>query len=171
MQVAMLTIEYDLTRDGFVAAAQLASHYRSVGRQIRLWCIRLVGAYFVFVDIRLLATQPENRIFNFLLLLVNIGICSFSAVTALLASRRYKRMTQLHGHYVVTFSDEEIRYVAPSGASHLKWNVWGSYAEDKNSFVLGQRGSTIYMPIPKAMLKTEEIDRLRTILATHIKKV
>ena len=77
-------------------------------------------------------------------------------------------MTQLHGRYVLEPDESCFRYVAPAGETRMDWKVWGSFAEDARSFVLVQRGSTVFMPIPKRELASSQIDELRTILSAHI---
>jgi hypothetical protein len=77
-------------------------------------------------------------------------------------------MTQLHGRYLVDLDETGIHYISPSGETRMEWKVFGSFAEDTSSFVLVQRGSTIFMPIPKRELSPPQIIELRTLLQTHL---
>jgi hypothetical protein len=95
-------------------------------------------------------------------------LCFFSSFTKFQSKAKFRKMTQLHGKYLVDLDETGIHYIAPSGESRMEWKVWGSFAEGTSSFVLVQRGSTMFMPIPKRELSTSQIDELRTLLAAHL---
>jgi hypothetical protein len=160
-------IEYQLSESDFVAASQFSSHRRTPWRRIRLWLIRLLGAVFV-VQGALLLSQPGNKVVNALIFLYGALLCLFSVVTRLLYKRKFRKMTQLHGRYILDPDETSFRYVAPSGETKMEWKVWGSFAEDANSFVLVQRGSSMFMPIPKRELSPEQIAELRILFQTHV---
>ena len=50
----------------------------------------------------------------------------------------------------------------------MDWRVWGSFVEDAKSFVLVQRRSSIFMPIPKRELTPDQINELRALFETHL---
>jgi YcxB-like protein len=81
---------------------------------------------------------------------------------------KFRKMTQLHGKYFVDLDATGIHYFSPSGESRVTWKVWSSFAEDKASFVLVQRGSGMFMPIPKRELSASQIADLRALLETHL---
>jgi len=160
-------IEYQMSESDFVAASQFASHGRTTWRRIRLWLIRLVGLLFTVAGV-LLLSQQGNKTINLVLLLYGIFLCSFSIFTRIQYKRKFHKMTQLHGRYVLEPDEHFFRYIAPAGETKMDWRVWGSFAEDTRSFVLVQRGSSIFMPIPKRELTSDQITELRTLFETHL---
>jgi YcxB-like protein len=160
-------IEYELSESDFVAATQFASHRRTTWRRIRLWLVRLTGLVFAIMAV-LLLSQRGNKIINLMILIYGIYLCCWSLMTTLQSRRRFRRMTQLHGRYILEPDENCFRYIAPAGESKMEWRAWGSFAEDESSFVLGQRGSTYFMPIPKRELTPIQITELRSLFETHI---
>jgi YcxB-like protein len=160
-------IEYQISEDDFIAARQFSTHSRTLWKKFRLWLIRAVGLVFVVVG-GLLLTQPSNKAINILVLGYGIFLCFFSLFTKFQSKTKFRRMTQLHGRYLVDLDVTGIHYISPSGETRMEWKVFGSFAEDASSFVLVQRGSTIFMPIPKRELSPPQIIELRTLLQAHL---
>jgi len=95
-------------------------------------------------------------------------VAFFSVVTKFIAKRRFRKMTGLHGRYIVNIENEGVSYVAPQGEGKMNWEAWGSFGEDDSSFVLVQRGANIFMPIPKRNLSVAQIEELRSVLETYL---
>jgi hypothetical protein len=136
-------------------------------KKFRLWLIRAVGLVFVAVG-GLLLTQTPNKAINIVVLGYGIFLCFFSLFTRIQSKRKFRKMTQLHGRYLVDLDETGIHYISSSGESRVEWKVWSSFAEHTSSFVLVQRGGGIFMPIPKRELSASQIDELRTLLETHL---
>jgi hypothetical protein len=162
-----MQIEYQLSEGDFVHATEFSTLRRTFWKRIRLWLFRLLGLFVVAVSLAALSSAGSKQIGVFLLL-CGLFLCFHSVITKMGAKRRFKKMTQLHGSFVVDIDANGIHYTAPAGESNMDWRVWGSFAEDRNSFVLVQRGSRMFMPIPKRELSQTQIAELRTLFETHL---
>ena len=160
-------IEYQMSEGDFIAASQFSSHGRTTWRRIRLWLIRLVGLVFTVFG-AMGFSQPGNKGINLFIILYGLFLCFFSVFTRIQYKRKFHKMTQLHGRYILEPDEIFFRYVAPAGETKMDWRVWGSFVEDAKSFVLVQRGSSIFMPIPKRELTPDQINELRALFETHI---
>jgi hypothetical protein len=160
-------IEYQISEADFIAARQFSTHSRTLWKKYRLWLIRLVGLAFVVIG-GLLLTQPLNKGINILVVGYGVFLCFFSSFTKFQSKMKFRKMTQLHGRYLVDLDGTGIHYFSPSGESRVTWKVWSSFAEDTASFVLVQRGSAMFMPIPKRELTTSQIAELHTLLEKHL---
>jgi hypothetical protein len=160
-------IEYQISEADFIAARQFSTHSRTLWKKYRLWLIRVVGLGFVVIG-GLLLTQPLNKAINLLVAGYGVFLCFFSSFTKFQSKMKFRKMTQLHGRYLVDLDETGIHYFTPSGESRVTWNVWSSFAEDTASFVLVYRGSPMFMPIPKRELTPAQITELRTLFETHL---
>ena len=163
-------IEFQMSEDDFVSAGQFSSHRRTTWRRIRLWLIRLSGVIFVVLGAYPLSHPGGlgTKVINLFILLYGLFLCSYSVFTKFQYKRKFHKMTQLHGRYVLEPDESCFRYVAPTGETRMDWKVWGSFAEDVRSFVLVQRGSTGFMPIPKRELSPTQITELRALFEACI---
>jgi hypothetical protein len=162
-----MQIEYQLSEADFVYATEFSTLRRTLWKRIRLWLFRVLGLFFVAVSLTALSSAGGKQTGVFLLL-CGLFLCFHSVITKISAKRRFKKMTQLHGNFVVDIETNGIHYIAPAGESNMDWRVWGSFAEDRNSFVLVQRGSRMFMPIPKRELSPSQITELRSLFETHL---
>jgi hypothetical protein len=162
-----MQIEYQLTEADFVNASQFSILHRTPWRRVRLWFFRLAGITFVALALPILF-RPDHKLSGIFMFFCGLYAAFFSVATKFDAKRKFKKMTQLHGNYIVNIDSQGVRYTAPKGESKMDWKVWGSFAEDPSSFVLVQRGSTMFMPIPKRQLSTSEVNELRSLFQTYL---
>ncbi|MEO6911633.1 MAG: hypothetical protein ABI158_12000, partial [Edaphobacter sp.] len=119
-----MQIEYQLTESDFVNASQFSMLRRTFWRRIRLWFFRLLGTVFVVLSLPILF-GPDHKLNGVFMFFCGLYGALFSVATKFDAKRRFRKMIQLHGNYIVHVNSEGLRYTAPKGEGKMDWNVWG----------------------------------------------
>lgn len=87
--------------------------------------------------------------------------------------RRARRaMTQnslAQGEINLTIDEKGIATIFPTGRSHVEWRAYTHYKETSQQFLL-RFGSGRWTYLPKRVLSQEEIQQLRELLRTHIRR-
>ncbi|HEY3767101.1 MAG TPA: YcxB family protein [Candidatus Angelobacter sp.] len=81
--------------------------------------------------------------------------------------KAYANTKSFHGSLAIDADDNGVRIRANGIASQTDWSNFASFFEDDKSFAITQ-GNSIFHPVPKRFLSTEQVNELRECLKQNI---
>ena len=121
----------------------------------------LVGIYLVYHDLGTIG-------WAWLALSAALGIAVYE-VPQLRARRAIEKNPSARGDIVLNISDAGIDGVAATGNTQLRWEAYTKYKETEHVFLLdSDYGRSLF--IPKRAMSLEQIQELRELLRTYLRK-
>lgn len=80
---------------------------------------------------------------------------------------RYRRTLVDDGKYMLDVSDDLIQYESANTKSDIQWNAVQYFSEDKHLFLV-YIAPAKFIPVPKRVCSTQQIDELRSLFQRHI---
>lgn len=161
-------LEYQLTEEDYIAAAALAARKRSWVTNLRY--IRLAVVAIVLI---IGAGSSLNRgkgvgasLFSLLILVFIIGALYF--VRNWLFARTFRNDLNLQTRRRADFNERTVRFTTENSDSTTGWEIYTKFAENAKTFILFQKGSQLFIPIPKRDLNPLQIEELRMLMKQGI---
>jgi len=158
-------IEYQISPNDFFRAAKLAQ--RAKFARYFLYIFPAMAVYFMWMGIRTAITSEDfSGVWS-------LGLsCSFLLLFPLLPNLlwrlQYRKNPLLQNPWNLDIDDASLHVVAANHDSRTTWLAYTAFAEDEHSFVLHQKGRSLFLPIPKRELSPLQVTELRTLLATRL---
>lgn len=80
----------------------------------------------------------------------------------------YAKSTNMHGPLTLDVDEDWLSFRGQTFSSEVSWDHFASFYEDRKSFVISQRGQTVFNILPKRCLSPEQTSTLRDLLSRHI---
>src|SRR6266702_1337726 len=82
--------------------------------------------------------------------------------------QEYERMRDMHLLQTLDVDGIGLRASTSQGVSRTSWQIYSTFAEDANSFVLLKTANYGFLPIPKDHLTTSQANELRSLLQARL---
>jgi YcxB-like protein len=162
-----MQIDYQISEDDFVAAANLADRKRSVLSAIRYFKLHFFLALtLVLILIAVFVTHEYTiayALLAWMILLLLLGRLRVS-----IYRRRIRKNPNSHLLRSLDIDGESLYFKTADSEGRAAWQAFSKVAEDDRVFVLFQRGDRLYIPIPKRELTPAQIPELRALFETHL---
>ena len=160
-------IDYEINEQDYAAAQRLALKKMrpSMGRFLAFapWFGLLLLAFIVQAGVKRGFTT------NFIPGLAVPLFCLVLPFTTKRSVRNsYAKSANMHGPLTLDVDEDGLSFRGRTFASKVSWDHFASFYEDKKSFVISQRGQTVFNILPKRCLSPEQISTLRDFLSRHM---
>jgi hypothetical protein len=157
----MITITYRLTRGDLVDAVKLWERRHTNIVRLLIGLMMGLGGTINFV----------RGLYVLGLILVLIGLVfaiNLVPFYVLAARAQWRANPQLHEEFQLTLTPEQLHFKAVTSDSTLHWECYSTYYESENIFLLVQ-GKSMYNIVPKRAFRSpEQIEEMRSLLASAI---
>jgi hypothetical protein len=164
----MLPLKYSVSEDDFVAAAELALQTRSRFQSAQRWY--LPGMGIVIIAGSLVSRPWVTHSWGGMGAAMLIGLFLIRAGLAWKGTIRnqYRKVPTMGGPRTLEANDQGLHFISAVMDGRASWEVYERFAEDARTFILMQRGSRIFIPIPKRELAPDQIEGLRELFQSHL---
>ena len=161
-------LEYQLTEEDYIAAAALAARKRSWTTNLRY--IRLaVVAVVLAIGAGTSLSKGEGvgaSLFPLLILILIFGALYFGRNW--FYARTFRKDLNLQTRRRADFNERTVRFTTENSDSTTGWEIYTKFAENAKTFILFQKGSQLFIPIPKRDLNPLQIEELRALMKQGI---
>ena len=163
-------IQFFISERDYRSAALLAMRKRSNLSSLDYYGPYIVACVWIAASV---IPNPFNGYLNEPVdLLLTLGVIPiFIGILAMRRKnfrREFSKLRNLHPLQALDIDGIGFRLATTDATVRTDWKVYSKFAEDKESFVLFQEGSLLFLPIPKSNLTIPEVDELHTLLEAHL---
>jgi hypothetical protein len=160
-----MTLNFELTRQ------DIADYIKAVFFQkIKWWHLTIVGAVVIFYAGEKVHDSMKGGDFTSVWITISpilALVYIFSFMVWRVPSNAYKKMIIRPMEW--RFSQERVHLQSPVASSEIEWNAFINYRETDRLFLLYVQSNVAHI-IPKRALLEWQIEELRNLLSSHIKK-
>jgi len=160
-------IDYEINEQDYVAAQRLALKKMrpSMGRFLAFapW----LGLFLlVFIG---QAVWKRGFSTNFIPgLVVPLFFLVLPFTTRRSVRKSYAKSANMHGPLTLDVDEDGLSFRGRTFTSEVSWDHFARFYEDEKSFVISQRGQTVFNILPKRCLSPEQTSTLRDLLSGNI---
>lgn len=160
-------IDYEINEQDYVAAQSLALKKMrpSMGRFLAFapW----LGLFLLVFIVQAVVKRGFST--NFIPGLAVPLFCLILPITTRRSIRKsYTKSTNMHGPLTLDVSEDGMSFRGQTFASEVSWDHFAQFYEDKKTFVISQRGQTVFNMLPKRCLSSEQTSTLRELFNRHM---
>lgn len=161
-------IDYQISENDFVVAANLAMRKRSWLALFTLYLLPCIGAILVATaTVTLIAGTTLSSVLS-LLLLGLFWICLPTVFYPFQFRRSYRKTPLLRERRSLDLDQDSLRFSSETSDSRTSWRTYTKFAENARTFILFQQGNQVFIPISKRELTESQITELRSLLEAHL---
>lgn len=160
-------IDYEINEQDYVAAQSLALKKMrpSMGRFLAFapW----FGLFLLVFIVQAVFKRGFST--NFIPGLSVPLFCLVLPITSRRSIRKsYAKSSNMHGPLTLDADEDGLSFRGQTFASEVSWDHFASFYEDKKTFVISQRGQTVFNILPKRCLSAEQTSTLRELFSRYI---
>ena len=160
-------IDYEINEQDYVAAQRLALKKMRASAARFLAFAPWLGLFLlVFIG---QAVWKRGFSTNFIPgLVVPLFFLVLPFTTRRSVRKSYAKSANMHGPLTLDVDEDGLSFRGRTFTSEVSWDHFARFYEDEKSFVISQRGQTVFNILPKRCLSPEQTSTLSDILGRHI---
>ena len=160
-------IDYEINKQDYVAAQRLALKKMRASAARFLAFAPWLGLFLlVFIG---QAVWKRGFSTNFIPgLVVPLFFLVLPFTTRRSVRKSYAKSANMHGPLTLDVDEDGLSFRGRTFTSEVSWDHFARFYEDEKSFVISQRGQTVFNILPKRCLSPEQTSTLRDLLSGNI---
>ena len=146
-----MRIEFRISEDDYVSAADLAVSTRTPFSNVRLNVLTGIGAVCIVAAIIPVITI-HSVLLGSILFFYGLLLLSVPLIRRARFRRQYRTNPLFHDGRTLDVDGGQLRWKTESSEGASNWSVYSKFAENKKTFILFQQGNRIFIPISKREL-------------------
>jgi YcxB-like protein len=162
-----MQIAYQIDETDFVSATRLAMRTRSKLARYKLYLFPLLGVFLIAVGV-LAAIRRQDITGLWPVLMWGTILLCVPFLWNYQFRRVYRKIPLLRDRRTLDLESSHLSFRTETSDSRAPWSSYTKFAEDEKTFILFQQGNQIFIPIPKRVLSSSQIDEVRSIFESHL---